>query len=237
MKAESENEHAVADLVKAGDLATAMAVCRSAMAASAAAHSGVAVPRLRHMLGTVYLAAGLYADAYRIFEDIGRHNGEEYVSGDFDLDVALAAVHVGNPRHAAFLVDRFLGRFDPKGLDRRTNLLPGFGSPAAAIVTVHAVRGLNYSTTGREEEARVELNLAAQIAPYNAYIALLRGMVLYFTGHYEQARACLEVAMLSDDPDVKAGAEGWLQNVRNAEAKKEEAEKNGEAKSNAGAGK
>jgi tetratricopeptide (TPR) repeat protein len=231
MKADNDSEQKITGYMKTGDLDTALAECNSAINASAAAWGGVATPRLRHLLGAIYLTAGRYADAYRIFEDIGHHGGEFYSCDDFDMDVALAAVHVGNPRHAEFLVRRYLSRFDPNGFEGRVNLLPGFGSPAAAVATVHAVRGLNCSGSGQWEEARLELNLAAQIAPYNAYIALQRGIALHFSGHDEQAGACLEVAMRSDDPVVKLVAEGEMQSVHMAEAKGgAEAKKSAEGK-------
>jgi hypothetical protein len=151
------------------------------------------------------------------------------------MDVALAAVHVGNPKHAEFLVRRYLSRF---GAHCGTNLLPGFETPAAAIATVHAARGVNFSGSGQWERARRELGYAAQIAPNNVYIALQRGIALHFCGQDEQAQACLEFAVTSDDPFVKITAQGEMQNVRNAGAKRDaEAKKSAEVKSNAAAGK
>jgi len=218
LKAESKSEHQVADLVRTGDLATAMAVCRSAMAASSGAHGGVAVPRLRHMLGTIYLAAGFYDDAYRIFGDIGHHNREAYVCEDFDLDVALAAVGVGNPRHAEALVRKYLSRFQT--WQGRPELLPGFSSPAQAMATVRAVRGVNKLCTAQWDEAAKELALAAQVAPYNAYIAVDRGTALAALGRFPEAEACLGIAARSRIPDLSVFAQLSLDTVREAVQKK-----------------
>jgi tetratricopeptide (TPR) repeat protein len=214
MRAESNSEQKISKLVKAGNLASAMVECKSALAASATAHGGVPVPRLRHFLGAIYLAQGRFADACRVFEDIGHHNGEVYSCDDFDLDVALAAANLGKLPRAQALVSKYLSRFQT--WQGRTELLPGFGSSLQAIASVRAVRGMNKVLTAQWAEGAGELDLAAQLAPHNAYVLCMRGAALSFVDRFSEAKSSLEEAARSGIPDLSQEAELRLASVHAA---------------------
>ena len=214
MKAESDSGHKILDLLKAGDVVSAQAECGSAMAASAAAHGGVAVPRLRHLHGATFLAEGRYADAYQVFADIGRHNGEVYACDDFDLDVALAAANLGNLAHAESLVRKYMRRFQT--WQGRAELLPGFGNSILAIASVRTVRGVNKICTAQWDEAAAELALAAQSAPNNPYVAHSRGAALAYVGRFAEAQTWLQAAAGSGIEGLSKDAEARLVTVREA---------------------
>jgi tetratricopeptide (TPR) repeat protein len=220
-KAEGESAQAIAKFVKAGDFQAAFAECTSAMEASARVwRGGVPSPRLRYLFGSIYLAAGRYEDADRVFADIGRHNGEIYASDDFEMDVALVAAHLGHLRQAEDVVRRYLRRFH--NWEGRAELLPGLADRPDAISSVRAVRGVSMLSTAQWAEAEGELRYAAQGAPRNAYIAAMRGQALAALGQFEEAKVCLDAAVRSDAVDMSRDAKVVLASVAEAAKKKKE---------------